>query len=52
MTLRATKQFGGDVEVLTYDANTLSTFIVEQEAKSEAKKKRFRYFEVVSIKSI
>ncbi|NWA24178.1 hypothetical protein HX870_18340 [Pseudomonas gingeri] len=52
VTLRATKQFGGDVEVLTYDANTLSTFIAEQEAKAEAKKKKFRYFEVVSIKSI
>ena len=52
VTLRATKQFGGDVEVLTYDANTLSTFIAEQEAKSEAKKKKFRYFEVVSVKPI
>ncbi|NWB85855.1 MULTISPECIES: hypothetical protein [Pseudomonas] len=52
VTLRATKQFGGDVEVLTYDANTLSTFIAEQEAKAEAKKKKFRYFELVSIKPI
>ncbi|WP_248768947.1 hypothetical protein [Pseudomonas sp. MWU12-2345] len=52
VTLRATKQFGGDVEVLTYDANTLSTFIAEQEAKAEAKKKKFRYFELVSIEPI
>ncbi|MPQ71048.1 MULTISPECIES: hypothetical protein [unclassified Pseudomonas] len=52
VTMRATKQFGGDVEVLTYDANTLSTFIAEQEAKAEAKKKKFRYFELVSIKPI
>jgi len=52
VTLRATKQFGGDVEVLTYDANTLSTFTAEQEAKAEAKKKKFRYFELVSIKPI
>ncbi|MPQ69120.1 MULTISPECIES: hypothetical protein [unclassified Pseudomonas] len=52
VTLRATKQFGGDVEVLTYDANTLSTFIAEQEAKAEAKKKKFRYFELVLIKPI
>jgi len=52
VTLRAAKQFGGDVEVLTYDANTLSTFTAEQEAKAEAKKKKFRYFELVSIKPI
>ena len=52
VTMRATKQFGGDVEVLTYDANTLSTFTAEQEAKAEAKKKKFRYFELVSIKPI
>jgi len=52
VTLRATKQFGGDVEVLTFDANTLSTFTAEQEAKAEAKKKKFRYFELVSIKPI
>ncbi|QXI26367.1 hypothetical protein [Pseudomonas vanderleydeniana] len=51
VTLHATKEFEGQVEVLTYDANTLSTFTAEQEAKAEAKKKKFRYFEVVSIES-
>lgn len=52
VTLHATKEFEGAVEVFTYDANTLSTFVAEQEAKSEAKKKKFRYFDVVSIKPI
>lgn len=52
VTLHATKEFEGEVEVFTYEANTLSTFVAEQEAKSAAKKKKFRYFDVVSIKPI
>lgn len=52
VTLHVTKVFEGAIEVFTYDANTLSTLIAEQEAKNEAKKKKFKYFEVVSIKSI
>ncbi|NWB91349.1 hypothetical protein [Pseudomonas agarici] len=52
VTLHATREFEGQIEVLTYDANTLSTFIAEQEARNEAKKKKFRYFEVVSVKPI
>jgi hypothetical protein len=52
VTLRVSKEFEGKVEVFTYDANTLSTFVAEQEAKSEAKKKKFRYFDVVSVKPI
>lgn len=50
--LHVTKEFEGDVEVFIYDANTLSTLVAEQEAKNEAKKKKFRYFEVVSVKPI
>ncbi|NWA02769.1 hypothetical protein [Pseudomonas gingeri] len=52
VTLHATREFEGEIEVLTYDANTLSTFVAEQEAKNEAKKKKFRYFDVVSVKPI
>ncbi|MFC3943285.1 hypothetical protein CCU68_25285 [Pseudomonas gingeri NCPPB 3146 = LMG 5327] len=52
VTLHATREFEGEIEVLTYDANTLSTFTAEQEAKNEAKKKKFRYFDVVSINPI
>lgn len=50
--LNVTKEFEGEVEVFVYDANTLSTLVAEQEAKNEAKKKKFRYFDVVSIKPI
>jgi len=52
VVLHVTKEFEGDFEVFTYDANTLSTFVAEQEAKKEAKKKNFRYFDVVSVKPI
>lgn len=52
VTLHVTKEFEGDVEVFIYEANTLSTLVAEQEAKSEAKKKKFRYFDVVSVKPI
>jgi len=52
VTLNVTKEFEGEVEVFVYDVNTLSTLVAEQEAKNEAKKKKFRYFDVVSIKPI
>jgi hypothetical protein len=50
--LHVTKDFEGDVEVFIYDANTLSTLVAEQEAKNEAKKKKFRYFEVMSVQPV
>jgi hypothetical protein len=50
VTLRVSKEFEGTTELFTYDANTLSTFVAEQSAKAEAKKKKFKYFELVSIK--
>lgn len=52
VVLHVTKEFEGDVEMFIYDANTLSTLVAEQEAKNEARKKKFRYFEVLSVKSI
>lgn len=52
VTLHVTKVFEGDTEVLVYDADTLSTFVAEQEAKTEAKKKKYKYIEVVSITPI
>jgi hypothetical protein len=52
VVLHVTKEFEGDVEVFVYDANTLSTLVAEQDAKNEARKKKFRYFEVVSVKPI
>ncbi|MGV8921648.1 MAG: hypothetical protein ACOH2R_28420 [Pseudomonas sp.] len=50
VTLHVTRTFEGDEEVFIHDANTLSTFIAEQEAKNEAKKEKFKYFKVISIK--
>ena len=52
VTLHVTREFEGDVEVFIYDANTLSTLVAEQDAKNEAKKKKFRYFDVISVKPI
>lgn len=49
VTLHVTREFEGKVEVLVVDANTLSTLTAEQEAKAEAKKRRFRYFDVISV---
>ncbi|MHC8326535.1 hypothetical protein [Pseudomonas sp. LB1P83] len=48
VTLRVSKDFEGDVELLVYEA-PLSTFVAEQEVKNDAKKKKFRYIEVVSV---
>lgn len=48
--LNVTREFEGEEQVFIYDVDTLSTLIAELEAKSAAKKKRFKYFEVVSIK--
>lgn len=50
--LHVTKEYDGAVEVFSYDANTLSSFVAEQEAKAEAKKKKFKYFELVSVTPI
>lgn len=50
--LRVSKDFEGVTELFTHDSDTLSQFDAEQEAKTKAKKEKFRYFDVVSIKSI
>lgn len=52
VTLRVSAEFEGKAEVLIYEASTLSTLIAEQEAKTEAKKRKFKYFELVSIECI
>ena len=52
VTLRVTTAFEGKAETLVYEASTLSSLIAEQEAKTEAKKRKFKYFELVSIESI
>ncbi|WP_160106553.1 hypothetical protein [Pseudomonas izuensis] len=52
VTLRVMSEFEGKAEVLVYEASTLSSLIAEQEAKAEAKKRKFKYFELVSIESV
>lgn len=47
--LHVTKEFEGPEEVFTHDADTLSTLIAEAEAKAAAKKKKYRYFNVISV---
>ncbi|WP_409487833.1 hypothetical protein ACK1U3_17070 [Pseudomonas promysalinigenes] len=49
VTMRVAKVYEGPEELLIHDANTLSTLMAEAEAKAVAKKKKFRYFDVVSV---
>ncbi|MBC2693517.1 MULTISPECIES: hypothetical protein [Pseudomonas] len=52
VTLLVSKEFEGETVEFTHDADTLSQFDAEQEAKTLAKKEKYRFFEVVSIKAI
>jgi hypothetical protein len=52
VTLLVSKEFEGETVEFTHDADTLSQFDAEQEAKTLAKKEKYRFFEVVSIKPI
>lgn len=49
VTLHVTKEFEGVEEVFVHDANPLSTLISEGEAKAAAKRKKYRYFDVISV---
>jgi len=49
VTLRVSKEFEGAEEIISYDASTLSTLLAESEARNVAKKRRFKYIELVSI---
>lgn len=49
VTLKVSKVFEGDEELFSYDASTLSTLLAEQEARSAARKKRFKYIELISV---
>lgn len=52
VTLHVTKEFEGDVEVFIHESSTLSTLLAEQEAKQAAKKRKFKYIEVISVSQI
>jgi hypothetical protein len=51
VTLRVGNVFEGETQDITHEADTLSTLLAEQEAVKAARKK-FRYVEVVSVKSM
>ncbi|RLU10314.1 hypothetical protein CS078_09330 [Pseudomonas prosekii] len=51
VTLRVGNEFEGKAFEIVHDADTLSTLLAEQEATKTAKKK-FRYVEVASVKSL
>ncbi|WP_339493101.1 MULTISPECIES: hypothetical protein [unclassified Pseudomonas] len=49
VTLRVGNEFEGKTHEMVHEADTLSTFLAEQEATRAARKK-FRFVEVVSVK--
>ncbi|MFK3822182.1 hypothetical protein ACI2KL_08190 [Pseudomonas yamanorum] len=51
VTLRVSNEFEGKTFEIAHEADTLSTLLATQEATKAAKKK-FRYVEVVSVKSM
>ncbi|WP_016970555.1 hypothetical protein [Pseudomonas tolaasii] len=51
VTLRVSNEFEGKTFEIVHEADTLSTLLAEQEATKIARKK-FRYVEVVSVKSM
>lgn len=51
VTMRVGNEFEGKTFELTHDADTLSSLLAEQEAVKVAKKK-YKYVEVVSVKSM
>ncbi|KZN20474.1 MULTISPECIES: hypothetical protein [Pseudomonas] len=52
VTLRVSKEFEGESELFIHDAATLSQFDAEQEAKTLAKKAKYRFFDKVSITTV
>ncbi|RZI33749.1 hypothetical protein [Pseudomonas orientalis] len=51
VTLRVGNEYEGKMQEIVHDADTLSSLVAEQEATKTARKK-FRFVEVVSVKSM
>lgn len=51
VTLRVGNEFEGATFEITHEADTLSTLVAEQEAVKAARK-RYKYVEVISVKSM
>jgi len=52
VTMKVSKEFEGETELFIYEADTLSTLTAEIDAKAAAKKKKFKYFDVLLVKPI
>ncbi len=52
VTLHVTKVFEGHMDVFVYESNTLSRLVAELEAKNAARKKKYKYIDVVSVQQI
>lgn len=52
VTLHVSKIFEGEIEMIVHEARTLSKLVAEQEAKDAAKKRKFKYIEVVSVEQV
>lgn len=52
VTLHVSNVYEGDIDVFVHDSNSLSKLVAEQEAKAAAKKKKYKYLELVSVESI
>lgn len=51
VTLRVGNEFEGEMHEMVHEADTLSSLVAEQEATKAARKK-FRFVEVISVKSM
>lgn len=52
VTLHVSKVYEGDIDVFVHDSSSLSKLVAEQEAKAAAKKKKYKYLELVPVESI
>ncbi|MGV8864668.1 MAG: hypothetical protein ACOH2T_26330 [Pseudomonas sp.] len=52
VTIKVSKEFEGITELFMYESDSLSTLTAEIDAKAAAKKQKFKYFDVISVKTI
>ncbi|WP_397452106.1 hypothetical protein [Pseudomonas sp. NA-150] len=52
VTMKVSKEFEGVTELFIYESDSLSTLTAEIDAKAAAKKQKFKYFDVVSVKTV
>lgn len=52
VTLSVSNVFEGETELFIYEANTLSKITAEIDARAAAKKKKFKYIDVVTVEKV